>query len=213
VTERDPGRADAAPGFFDLGEYVIDEKISAFKFTNAYKVFNAGGVQIGAVEQQKVSGGAKAARLLLGNNVKAMQAFRLDITDMGGAVMAGVERAGISSGMKGIRGIGIYGGSGQPIGSIKVLFSMLKPKMDILDPGGATIGRIQGDWIGWNFTITDANGVEVGAVNKKWAGAMKEIFTTADKYHVSISPRASGVHRVAIVAAAITIDMVLKETK
>ncbi|MDR1439780.1 MAG: hypothetical protein LBJ10_07150 [Clostridiales bacterium] len=195
-----------------MGEYVIDEKVSAFKFTNAYKVFDSSGAQIGAVEQQKVSGGAKAARLLLGSSMKALQAFKLDIKDLNGAILAGVERRGMSSGLRGIREINIYDGTGRSIGAIKTLFSMLKPKMEIMSPAGEAIGRIQGDWKGWNFTIADASGAEIGTVSKKWNGAMKELFTTADKYRVSLSPRAVGVYRVAIVAAAITIDMVLKET-
>ena len=198
--------------FFGIGEYVIDEKVSAFKFTNAYKVFDTAGRQIGAVEQQKVSGGAKAARLLMGSNVKAMQSFKLDITDAGGSVLVSIQRGGVGS-KGGIRNISILSGSGQPIGAIKILFSWLNPKLEIHDHTGQKVGLIQGDWKGWNFNITDSAGNVIGTVNKKWAGAMKEIFTTADKYHVSISPNANGVYRQTIIAAAITIDMVLKESK
>ena len=32
------------------------------------------------------------------------------------------------------------------------------------------------------FKIFNNEGQQIGTVNKKWAGALKEIFTTADKY-------------------------------
>lgn len=62
--------------------------------------------------------------------------------------------------------------------------------------------------------IKNEAGNEMGKITKKWAGAMKEIFTSADKYYVSIDPTyAENKQKVAIVATAITIDMVLKESK
>ena len=204
--------ANTVGDFFSLSNFVIDEKVSAFKFTNAYKVFDANGNQIGTVEQQKISGGAKAARLLLGRGVKGMQAFSLDVKDLNGNVLVNIQRGGIGV-AGGIRSVTMTAGTGQPLGTIRVLFSWLKPKLEILDPNEVAVGRIEGDWKGWNFTISDTAGTAIGTVNKKWAGAMKEIFTTADKYHVSISPQAAGAYRMAIVATSVTLDMLLKEFK
>jgi len=202
-----------AGSFFSLSEYVIDEKVSMLKFTNAYKVFDAEGRHIGSVEQQNVSTGQKAARLLFGNNIKSMYGFTLDIKDAQGDVVASIQRDGASSGLMNMRTMRIMDAAGNQAGSIQFLFSWITPKMDILDAAGQVIAHIAGDWKGWNFSITDTAGREIGAVNKKWNGAMKEMFTTADKYRVSIDPQAVGVHRVAIIAAAVTIDMVLKESK
>jgi uncharacterized protein YxjI len=51
-------------------------------------------------------------------------------------------------------------------------------------------------------------------INKKWAGIAKELFTSADKYYVSIVPQyAEDQNKMNIVITAITIDMVLKESK
>jgi uncharacterized protein YxjI len=197
--------------FFTNSEYVIDEKVSAFKFTNAYKVFDTNGSQIGAVEQQQVSGGQKAARLLFGSNVKGLYGFTLDIKDADGNVLVTIQRPSIKGGSKNMRQVNLTDSVGRPIGFIRFVFSMWTPKMDILDANAQTIARIAGDWKGWNFSITDLNGTEIGTVNKKWNGALKEAFTTADKYHVTILPQSDAANRIAIVAAAITIDMVLKE--
>ncbi|MDR0643110.1 MAG: hypothetical protein LBG07_11710 [Treponema sp.] len=44
--------------------------------------------------------------------------------------------------------------------------------------------------------------------------APKEAFTTADKYVVSINPGVEpGAKKIAVIAAALTIDMVLKESR
>jgi uncharacterized protein YxjI len=54
----------------------------------------------------------------------------------------------------------------------------------------------------------------VGTINKKWGGLTKELFTTADKYIVSIDRKENLTNdfvRALIVATATTIDMVLKE--
>ena len=61
----------------------------------------------------------------------------------------------------------------------------------------------------------DANKNQIGTITKKWAGAVKELFTTADKYNVAIDPNFSTDinNKIAILASAITIDMVLKESK
>jgi len=198
--------------FFSIGEYIIDERVSAFKFTNVYKIFNTTGQQIGIVEQQKVSGGAKAARLLLGSNIKALQEFKLDIKDMNGTILTSIRRGGAGS-RGGLRNVSLFDGTGNAIATIKLLFSLFTPKQEIIAPNGQVIGRIQGDWKGWNFTITDISGNTIGTINKKWAGLMKEVFTTADKYYVKINPNTVGIYRQAIIAAAITIDMVLKEFK
>ncbi|MFC2110973.1 phospholipid scramblase-related protein [Bacteroidota bacterium] len=73
---------------------------------------------------------------------------------------------------------------------------------------------IAGDWKAWNFTIKNSADAQIGTISKKWAGAVKEIFTTADKYNVNIESNfANETAKVLVVSSAITIDMVLKEAK
>jgi uncharacterized protein YxjI len=193
------------PSFFEHDDYIIDEKISGFKFTNAYRVYDANGTEIGAI-QQRMSGGQKLLRMLVD---KRMLPFILEILDEQGNVLATVKRGTTLFFSK----ISVLDAQGQGIARILQKFSILKPRFELTDHLGQTIGAIAGDWKGWNFVITDASGQEIGAINKKWNGAMKELFTTADKYHVSIHPEvAEDAAKIVIVAAAITVDMVLKES-
>lgn len=191
--------------FFDGHDYFIDEKVNFFKFENAYKIFDEKGENIGAV-QQILTFGQKALRMLVD---KRMLPFKLQIINNDGEVQAVISR-GFTFFMSKII---ISDVDQNPIAIIKQKFKFFKPTFRIEQPEGGLIAEITGDWKAWNFVIKDDNQVEMGTINKKWAGAMKEIFTTADKYNVHIDPLYSqNKHKVAILSAAITVDMVLKES-
>lgn len=194
------------PTFFESNEYFIDEKVQFLKFHNEYKVFDAMGLEVGAVTQH-VSGWHKVLRLFLN---KAMFPFVLTVADTNGVALASIHRGWTFWMSK----IIIKDGNGTVSGSIKQRFRFLKPRFQIFDENGSQIAEINGDWKAWNFTITDMNGTQIGLVNKKWAGIAKEVFTSADKYHVSIVPEfKEDRNKMNIVVTAITIDMVLKESK
>ncbi|MCL2332570.1 MAG: phospholipid scramblase family protein [Actinomycetia bacterium] len=190
--------------FFENDVYVIDEKVRAFKMTNAYRVYNQSGDEIGAI--QEVMPWYRVLLRLIVN--KAALPFTLNILANDGAVLAQVKRGFTFFLSK----ITVLDGVGTDLAHINQKFNWIKPKFALLSPAGEPIGTIQGDWKGWNFQISSNNDQIIGTINKQWNGAMKEIFTTADKYIVTVDPSvAEDSQKVAIVASAITIDMVLKE--
>ena len=191
---------------FEHNVLLIDEKVNAFKFENEYKVFDEENNQIGAINQ-RLTGGQKLLRILIN---KAMLPFTLDIVDTNGSVLAKIQRGWTFFMSK----ISIVDENGNTIGFIKQKFKLFKPTFEILAQNNEPIGKITGDWKAWDFKIFDDKEFQIGTVNKKWAGFMKEAFTTADKYVVNIdSKNLSKEHRIAMLASAITIDMVLKEAK
>jgi len=194
------------PPFFLGNTYFIDEKVQFLKFHNHYKVYDKDGMQIGSVVQ-RVSGWHKFLRLFLN---KAMFPFVLEIIDNNEQVLLSIQRGWTFWMSK----ITIVKNDGTTIGFIRQKFKLLKPAFRIFDQNESEIGMITGDWKAWNFSIKDNNGNEIGTINKKWAGMAKEFFTTADKYNVSINPSyAEDTNKINIVATAIIIDMVLKESK
>jgi uncharacterized protein YxjI len=195
------------PTFFLGDEYFIDEKVNFLKFTNEYKVYNELGAQIGAIKQ-RMSGWQKVRTLLIN---KAMLPFKLEITDVNDQLQATISRGWTFWMSK----IIVTDPNGIEVGLIKQKFKFFKPTFTIIDPSsGQEIAKITGDWKAWNFKINGPAGEEMGTISKKWAGVLKEVFTSADKYNVSIDPNyAENNKKVAIVATAITIDMVLKESK
>jgi uncharacterized protein YxjI len=194
------------PTFFLGDEYFIDEKVNLLKFTNEYKVYNETGLQIGAIKQ-RMSGWHKVLTLLIN---KKMMPFQLEITDVNDQLQATISRGWTFWMSK----ITVTDPNGVVVGLINQKFKFFKPEFLINDANGVNLAKITGDWKAWNFSIVNPAGAEMGKISKKWGGAMKEIFTTADKYNVSIDPNyAESNNKVAIVATAITIDMVLKEGK
>lgn len=193
--------------FFQSNSYFIDEKVNMFKFENAYNIYNETGEHIGAITQ-RLSTGDKLLRLILD---KKMLPFRLVVQSHNGNVLTTIQR-GWTFWMSKIE---VLDADGTPIGYVKQKFKFFKPEFQILDGSEQLIATISGDWKAWNFDIKDASQKQVGTVSKKWAGAMKEIFTTADKYNVTIDPAFSSSikHKQALVSCAVTIDMVLKESK
>ena len=192
--------------FFESNTYFIDEKVQFFKFENAYQVYNDKGESIGSIKQ-KLTAGQKVLRLLLN---KAMLPFLFEIRNSNDELEASISRGWTFL----MTQIVIKNAQGNTIGTIKQKFKLFKPSFKIFDAAENLIAEISGDWKAWNFTITDTSENQIGSISKKWAGAMKEIFTSADKYNVTIDPSYSNLqNKIAILSGAITIDMVLKESK
>ncbi len=191
---------------FSNDEFLIDEKVQFLKFANEYKIYDKQGQQIGVIKQ-KLSNWHKILHLIMN---KAMLPFTLEIQDINQKTLVTIKR-GWTFWLSKIK---ILGPDENVIGFIKQKFAWLKPTFTILDAQNEQIGQITGDWKAWNFNITDKNGQEIGKINKKWAGALKEVFTSADKYYVTIDPAyAEDINKINILSTAITIDMVLKESK
>ena len=166
------------PNFFESNNYFIDEKVNFFKFENCYQIFNEKGDNIGAIKQ-KLTTGQKLLRLLI---KKAMLPFLLEIKNSDDQLEASISRGWTFFMSK----ITIKNPQGEIIGTIKQKFKFFKPTFLILYPSGDLIAEISGDWKAWNFKIVDSSRNQIGTISKKWAGAMKEIFTSADKYNVNI---------------------------
>lgn len=194
------------PVFFEKDEFLINQKVNFLKFECEYKIFDLEGVQVGIV-RQKMSVSKKILTLFIG---KAMLPFFMEIIDMEGKTLASISRPWAWW----IPKVSVRDGDGNLIGHIKHVWKFLKPTFKIFDSQWQDIGEISGDWKAWNFKISATDGSNIGNITKKWAGVMKEVFTSADNYRVSINPEyAEDTNKIVLVSAAITIDMVLKESK
>jgi uncharacterized protein YxjI len=190
--------------FFSHNDFFIDEKVAFLKFTNSYKVYNSDGSQIGSI-QQTMPAFYKVLSLIIN---KSLLPMKLDIKDMDDNTLVSLKRGWTFFMSK----MQILDSNGNLIAAIKQKFRLLKPSFTVFDSGDNQLAVISGDWKAWNFTISDANQKQIGTITKKWNGVLKEFFTTADKYIVSINPGLETADKIPILAAAITIDMVLKES-
>lgn len=191
------------PKLFQLDTIVVNQKVAMFQFGNQYQLQDSQGSDVGFV-QENVPGWAKVARLFLN---KAMLPFELDILDENQTVVAKIKR-GFTLFMSKVE---VQDGAGKVIGTFKGKMKLMGSRFDIHDQSDAPVGKIEGNWKGWEFKITDNTGNIIGNVNKKWAGGMKELFTTADKYKVEMNPQVQeDENKVLMVSVAIAVDMIMK---
>lgn len=63
------------------------------------------------------------------------------------------------------------------------------------------VAEIKGTLTSKNFKFLDSTGLEIGTITKKWVG-LKELFTTADNYMISLNNSKGNENETALVLAA-----------
>ncbi|MFO0584209.1 MAG: phospholipid scramblase-related protein [Anaeromyxobacter sp.] len=101
----------------------------------------------------------------------------------------------------------VTGEGGQPLGTIQQRFSLLRRKLDVVTPDGRLLARIVGPWFRpWTFVVLRGESdVELGRIEKRWSGAVSELFTDADTFLVTFG-RADAALRRLLLAAAVLVD-------
>jgi|SRR3954463_2623721 uncharacterized protein YxjI len=190
--------------FFDSNIYFVDENVSFLKFENSYQIFNDKGKHIGYIKQ-KLDVGQKIARFLLR---KSMVPFLLEIKDLNNNTLATISRGWTFF----MSTVIVKDEQDQIISTIQQKFSLVKPTFKLSYASGIQFTEIEGDWKAWNFSIKNEGEQEIGVITKKWAGNLKERFTSADKYMVSLNAlQLKRESKIAILSSAMCIDMILKE--
>ncbi len=104
--------------------------------------------------------------------------------------------------------IKVSDGSG-PVGEVNQKFSILTRKYELVPYFDGRRLEISGPLFKpWTFNILDGSGRQVGSIKKKWSGLMKEAFTKADTFDISLDgPDLKPAEKKLIFAAAIAIDI------
>jgi uncharacterized protein YxjI len=192
-------------GIFDESVLVVNQKAKLIELTNEYAISDQNGNKIGSVTQVGQGKGRKVLRAL--TRVDQFLSLKLEVAEADGTVVLRLER-----GAKLIRSkISVSDGKGNAIGNINQENVIGKIHFG-LESGGRTLGSINAEnWRAWNFNIKDHHGREVARITKKWAGVMKEAFTTADNYFVEIPEPIEDPLRSLVLAAALCVDTALKQ--
>lgn len=76
------------------------------------------------------------------------------------------------------------------------------------DASGAPLLKVTCPFLsfGWNFTLRDLEGCELGHITKKWAGVLQECFTDADNFGVGFPIELPGTTKALLLAAVFLID-------
>lgn len=138
--------------------------------------------------------------------------------DVGGQVVLAMTRPESWFGLK--PRMVVQGVSGRPIGEITRETLGVSGALGFrdghtrfgLEASGQRLGSIHAEATNaWDFNIRNESGVEIGRITKTWAGYAKERFTKADDYVVVMHEPLQDPLRSLVVAAALALDVALKE--
>jgi uncharacterized protein YxjI len=186
--------------------FVISQKPKFIEMTNEYEILDEEGAPLGVIRQEGQSKARKLLRLV--TSVDQFLTHRLVVYDGGGEkVLELVRPAKVFKST-----VEVHDGQGARVGRIVQENIVGKKRFRLAGPADETLGSIDAEnWRSWDFAIRDGTGTEVGRITKKWAGILREGFTTADRYLLNISGEVSSGLRGMMVASAAGIDTALKQ--
>jgi uncharacterized protein YxjI len=193
-------------GLIDHDRFFVRQKAKLIEVTAEFAILDESGTQIGKVTEVGQSKAKKVLRFV--SSVDQFLSKKFSVVDADGTTVLALQR-----GAKFIKSkIEVLDGQGTPVGMIAQQNAIGKIRFGFTGANGEDLGGIFAEnWRAWNFRMEDPSGKEVGRVTKEWAGAMKEMFTTADNYLVELSPDLTGTARMLAFAAAVTVDTALKQ--
>lgn len=184
--------------------FVVKQKAKMFSSRNSYEILDEEGKTIGTAEQS-TSGLAKALGMLLGDPPTQIE-FR-EKTDAGDSLVFTVRRTGYL-----MKKVQVVDSQGAVVGTYKAKRFSISGGFHVYAADGKHVAEIRGKLLKSDYTFFQPDGkTEMGKVSKKWAGAMKEMFTSADTYAVQIGP-AFGEDpktKMLILGAAVAIDALM----
>jgi uncharacterized protein YxjI len=185
---------------------VIEQKPKLIEMTNEYRILDESGNSVGAIRQEGQSKAKKLLRLV--TDVDQFLTHRLAVYDAGGAkVLELVRPAKVFKSTVQVRDA-----DGRQRGRIAQQNVVGKKHFALEGPNGDVLGSIDAEnWRSLDFAIRDPSGAEVGRITKKWAGILREGFTTADHYLLHIPGDVQPDLRLLMVASAAGVDTALKQ--
>ena len=190
----------------DANKLVVSQKAKLIEVVNQYEIRDGEGNQIGFIQQEGQSNLRKILRFA--TSVDQFLTHRLAIYDADGTKVLQLTRPAKLFKSR----LQVEDGTGRPVGEIAQANVFGKIRFDLRNGQGQTIGAIQAEnWRAWDFAIVDADGMEVGRIDKKFVGVLKAVFTPADNYVVDIDPSLSGDLRLLALGAAAAVDTALKQ--
>ncbi|MEX2279768.1 MAG: phospholipid scramblase-related protein [Acidimicrobiia bacterium] len=185
--------------------FVIEQKRKLFEMRNQYRIFDEAGAEVGKVEQVNQSPLALLARL--GTDLDAMLPTTLEVHDAAGQTVLLIRKPWFRLTLS------VSKPDGTVLGSIAKRIRMGKARFTISDTSGSELGEVRAqNWRAKDFVITDQAGNEIAQATKKWRGLATEMFTDADTYVVNFQPYAAEPLRSLGLAAALAIDVILKQS-
>ena len=188
----------------DRKTYVVKERVGFMKLASAYDLLDPQTGEAIGVAKEEPPGIVKFLRLMMDNKwlPTTVNVYERE----GGPALLSIHRPFTLFRTR----VQVRAG-GKPLGYFRVKVLSIGPSFRIFDVNEQEVGLVKGDWKGWNFQLLTPDGRELGRVTKKWAGFLKEAFTTADSYVIDLHDTSRRDVAQLLLAAGLAIDTVFKE--
>ena len=186
--------------------FFVKEHVGLFKAANNYDVLDPQTSEV--ILHCREDDLGFFTKLLRFTDYKRMTPFDMRIKTPEGSTVVRVTR-GVSFFVSDVK---VMDEHDRVVGGFKQKFFSIGGRFAVLDAQDQPVCTLQGNWTGWDFKFV-SGGTVLAQVTKKWAGLGKELFTSADNYMLTIadSIRPDDPRRLLLLAAVMSIDMVLKE--
>ena len=184
------------------------EILTSFDARNTYVVYDEQGTPVLNVQEQGSGIGNFFKRVFLG----AHRPFTAHVEDLvGQGKVLELKRPFRFV----FHRLEVFDSEGALIGAIQRKWTWIRRKFVVEGPTGEEIAVLYGPfWRPWTFEIRMPNSEEeVGLVQKKWSGLMKEAFTQADNFWVELGRIEDPNLRALLFSATVLIDVVHFERK
>jgi uncharacterized protein YxjI len=193
-------------GLLERDVLVISQKAKIIEMTNEYRILDPDGQEVGSIRQEGQSKAKKLLRFV--TDVDQFLTHRLSVCEADGTKLLELIRpAKILKSTIQVRDPG-----GRDRGSIVQENVIGKKHFGLRSSAGDQLGWIDAEnWRSWDFVVHANGGAAIARITKKWAGFLREGFTTADHYVLEITAPMKDDIRFLVVASAAALDVALKQ--
>lgn len=202
-----PTHASTVKSIFTENILVVNQKAKLIELTNEFRIYDADGIQIGAVREVGQSAAKKVARAL--TNLDSLMTHTMEITNMSGEVLLRITKPRALLKPKVI----VERGDGTLIGELQIKLRIGKAQIKLLigtEQVGMTFAE---NFRAWNFKIVTGQDHQVASITKTWEGLAKAMFTNADNYVVQIHEKLEDPIHSLVLASSLAVDLILKQNK
>lgn len=201
--------SDFGKSLLQRSTFFVKERVATLKLTDTYDIMDPVTSQPIGIAREEPPGWAKWLRLAV---KKHMLPTAVNVYEAEGQPAVLSIRRGFTFLQSKVQ---VVSGDGRSLGYFKSKLFSIGGGFYVFDHADQQVAEVKGNWKGRNFKFLDRQGREIGTVAQKWAGLAKELFTSADKYVISLSDtKGAGPDAGALLlAAGLAIDIVFKENE
>lgn len=189
----------------EADRFMVKEQVKFLKTKQTYDIFDFDTEEQVGVAEEAISGLIQTLRWFVS---KSWLPTTVEVRDHEGAVVFRIRRGGFVFRAR----VEVLNADNELIGYFKSKLFSLSGGFWVYDAADKQFAEVKGNFFGFNYRVLTPEGEELGKVTKKWGGAIKELFTSADTYMVEVSEDLAEqpVAKMLVLAAALSIDIIFK---